>query len=839
MRRRSAVAFSAAALLVAIAGLAAASGGSSRPSCGVSRPDGWVRLPQPPGLSAVAAVTPSPTSSRRLVATDGGPVVASTDGGCSWSTVYTPALRSSLTTDQGASSGGVQQLLVEGGPGAETVWIASEPVANPLTGTARLDVGPFEGPFTQAAGLPLVGRIRFGLGADGRHGYAVAQSVTDATDTVYATSDAGRTFTSGGTAAAGSVSSIAVDPRDPARLFVLGAAGLFRSEDGGRTLAELAGPVPSAIAVGTDGLTTFVHGQARTSRDGGRTFTSSAAPAGVVTADARGAARVVSTRFGDFGLVRGAWVGFTPDRLLALDPKLALGQDAPAVVAHTGSSVLVFPVVPGFVRTLPPAAPAPPLTAVHGVPAADRVATLTPASVTVSLGPGGHATVPYRFGAPPRPGPLDVYFLVDTTASMESALDGLRRSIQTIIDSLAGTGLDVQFGVGDFRDLDQRVSDPASGYVYRRDQQIAPPGVGLARALAGLHTANGRDTPEAQTIALTQAATGSGMPGFVAPGQEAGFRPGSTRVIVLVTDSPFHKAPPYPTMAQTVGALNGVQAKVLGIAVATNLDASDPRPDERAVARGTGTRAPAGGIDCDGDGSVDVVAGAPAVCEAHDGIGGLTNVGDPIVSLLDSVQVPGQIGVGVFGHAAVAAGRLSRQADLSKPSTLPFSVTYTCSRADAGKRFSDVITGRINATDVVTAHAEVRCLAVAPKPKPMVAAPALVLAPLAPAVVTALPPPPPPPPASLPNANPNINPNVQPNLNPAAAAERQQQVQVALAQQEAEQAAEQLDGSTELAMSARPRRDEQAAAGVLGVALAMTTMASIAVVRRSRVQPAR
>jgi hypothetical protein len=200
------------------------------------------------------------------------------------------------------------------------------------------------------------------------------------------------------------------------------------------------------------------------------------------------------------------------------------------------------------------------------------------------------------------------------------------------------------------------------------------------------------------------------------------------------------------------------------------------------------------------------------------------------------VQVPGSISVSVTGHAVKAtAGDLLRDVDLSKPSALPFSVTFGCGTADAGRSFPTAITGRIGSTDVVAARATVRCLAVAPKPVPSLA-PA-VLAPLAPAIVTALPPPPPPPPAQLPNANPNLNPNVQPNINPAAAAERQQQVQLALAQQEAAEL--DTEEETELAMTALSRRDERHAVGALAAALAMSSLTAVAVVRRTRLQPAR
>lgn len=823
-----------AALVLGTAGLA---GAASRPSCGTHRQDGWVSLTQPTALSSVSTVAPSPTTARRLLATDSAAVVASTNGGCSWTTVFQVGNRTSINAGQGSSGGGVEQILVEGEAGDETVWLGEVPVVSPVVTAARLQVGPFEGPFTQATGLPPVGALRFALNPDARHGYALGTGATGE-QTVYATSDGGKTWTARASAAIGTVIDVEADPVAASRVYLLGTAGLFRSEDAGATVQRVELPkTPSAITTGGAGLVAFADGKALTSRDGGRTFRAQSAPAGVVHADSRGPLVVAATRFGDFARQPdGSFFAFTPERALALQPRLAFGVDDAAVVGHTSTGVFVYPVSGGSFRRTPPTRP----VAVPHITTPDvslKSPVLTPPAISVSLGPGGSTTVPYSFRTPPHPGPLDVYFLVDTTASMDSALNGLRRSIQDIIDSLAATGLDVQFGVGDFRDVDQLVSNPVDGYVYRRDQPIAPPGAGLARALAGLETSNGTDTPEAQTIALQQAATGVGMPGVVPPGQDAGFRPGSTRVIVLVTDSPFHQTPPYPSMAETISALTSVQARVLGIAVATDLASSDPRPDERTVAIGTGTLAPPEGIDCDGDGARDVAPNAPAVCEAQDGDGGLTNVGDPIVSLLRSVQVPGQIAVTVAGHAVRAtAGALVRDVDLSKPSTLPFAVTYGCGKADVGKSFPTTITGRIGSADVVAARATVQCLAVPPKPGPNLA-PAAQLAPLAPAIVTALPPPPPPPPAQPPNAPPNVNPNVQPNINPAAAAERQHQLQLALAQQEAEQLDTQEE--TELAMSARPRRDEERAVGALAGMLALSSLTAVAVVRRTRPQLAR
>jgi hypothetical protein len=135
---------------------------------------------------------------------------------------------------------------------------------------------------------------------------------------------------------------------------------------------------------------------------------------------------------------------------------------------------------------------------------------------------------------------------------------------------------------------------------------------------------------------------------------------------------------------------------------------------------------------------------------------------------------------------------------------------------------------------VVSAHADVQCLAVPVRPRPAVA-PQEVVAPLVPALLTALPPPPPP--AQLPNANPNVNPNVQPNINPVAVAERQHQLQVALAEQEAAQL--DVEPGTGPAMSSRPRTAERDAAGALLGMVVVSSFAGVALARQRRTQLAR
>src|SRR5688572_26396451 len=68
----------------------------------------------------------------------------------------------------------------------------------------------------------------------------------------------------------------------------------------------------------------------------------------------------------------------------------------------------------------PPPAPVPP------------PATLTPPAATHQIDPGSSVPQDFALALPARPTPLDVFFLVDTSASQEESVVGLARGIARI-----------------------------------------------------------------------------------------------------------------------------------------------------------------------------------------------------------------------------------------------------------------------------------------------------------------------------------------------------------------------------------------------------------------------
>jgi hypothetical protein len=135
----------------------------------------------------------------------------------------------------------------------------------------------------------------------------------------------------------------------------------------------------------------------------------------------------------------------------------------------------------------------------------------------------------------------------------------------------------------------------------------------LRNALGDLHPTGGRDVPEDAGRAL-QAAAGVDVWPYAEHDSAAGFRDGAYRLVVLVTDAPWHKgAPLYPAMADTVRALRD---RKVHLAALVNLATDQPGAtfdDAATVAEATGTIARRR-LDCDGDRRTDVAVGDPLVC---------------------------------------------------------------------------------------------------------------------------------------------------------------------------------------------------------------------------------
>lgn len=266
-----------------------------------------------------------------------------------------------------------------------------------------------------------------------------------------------------------------------------------------------------------------------------------------------------------------------------------------------------------------------------------RFCDTRPPTVSIPATPGGVCRSPL--------GAVDVFIIVDLSGSFIDDLPVFQAQAPAVIQRLIADNPDVHFGLGAFQDYPiPPFGEPALGdRAYYRLVDLTADRTQVLGAIAGLSATSGAgaDGPQSQLTALFQAATGAGQdlssagfPGAsIPPGQQASFRSGASKLILLWTDAAFHQpgdagAIPYPgpSFAATVDALLALDpAKVIGISSGSGAVA-----DLGAIAAATGAVAPAGGVDCNGDGILDIVPGAPLVCEISSSGPG---VGDAVLAL--------------------------------------------------------------------------------------------------------------------------------------------------------------------------------------------------------------
>lgn len=169
------------------------------------------------------------------------------------------------------------------------------------------------------------------------------------------------------------------------------------------------------------------------------------------------------------------------------------------------------------------AAPAAP-----GAPHAGPAATIDPTENVLTLHPGDSLSEVVTVTIPKSAAPanVDVYFLADTTGSMDSILSAVKAGAANILATLAGLGPNFQFGVGNYRDF------PNDPYCFQHQQSITASGASLVAAINAWTAAGGGDGPEGQLFALHKLAE--------PPGGGIGWRPGSKRIIVWFGDNPGH-----------------------------------------------------------------------------------------------------------------------------------------------------------------------------------------------------------------------------------------------------------------------------------------------------------
>ena len=212
----------------------------------------------------------------------------------------------------------------------------------------------------------------------------------------------------------------------------------------------------------------------------------------------------------------------------------------------------------------------------------------------------------------------DVYFLIDTTGSMDEAIYNVATRLTSfIIPEIQARIPDVQVGVGHANDFPSGMYGDMADMPYWHDMDITPDFGTIQTIIAGYpgSTAwgSGFDTPESHVIAMYLAASGNGInaggasippkvcPGVAdEPGTRVGypcFRPMALPIIVLITDAPWHNGPApvtYPYDFATYGytdaiaAINNIGARMIGVFV-LDYNGTEGLPYMEQACRDTGS----------------------------------------------------------------------------------------------------------------------------------------------------------------------------------------------------------------------------------------------------------
>ncbi len=209
---------------------------------------------------------------------------------------------------------------------------------------------------------------------------------------------------------------------------------------------------------------------------------------------------------------------------------------------------------------------APPPLVVSKLPAAARTTpiTVTPAENVLVLNLDDTfnetitVTVPLDAAVPK----VDVYFLADSTSSMRHILGAVKTGATNILTSLNGLGVDMAFGVGNYRDF------PRDIFAFQHQQDLTTVMGDVSNAINAWVTGGGGDAPEGQLFALDQLAQPAGG--------SIGWRSDAKRILVWFGDAPGHdpvcsaiSGLPYAiTEASVTGKL--VSEAIAVLAISTN-----------------------------------------------------------------------------------------------------------------------------------------------------------------------------------------------------------------------------------------------------------------------------
>jgi hypothetical protein len=177
-----------------------------------------------------------------------------------------------------------------------------------------------------------------------------------------------------------------------------------------------------------------------------------------------------------------------------------------------------------------------------------------PAAVERTTAPGASFDVDKVVQTPavlPKP---DIVLLVDTTSSMDEAIDNVRTNLNQIIGTVVEAQPAAHFAVASYRD------EGDGPDLFEVHQGLTDDPGQVAAAVNGLTTDGGGDEPEGWINALFEVADG-----------QITFRDDSSRIVVLVGDAPSQDPSNEHTFDDAVTKLQDASVRVVGVGVETEL----------------------------------------------------------------------------------------------------------------------------------------------------------------------------------------------------------------------------------------------------------------------------
>ena len=157
----------------------------------------------------------------------------------------------------------------------------------------------------------------------------------------------------------------------------------------------------------------------------------------------------------------------------------------------------------------------------------DPILGVEPPIIMDTVAPGSSIDVGKTVHTPEVPPKPDIYFLADTTGSMDPVIVAVQADAAGVLAAVAGMTTDERFGAGDYKDF------PFDVYAFNNAAPIPAADDGGAAALGAIAAwaaGGGSDGPEGQFYALHQ----------IASHGAATFRAGSTPIVVWFGDFPAH-----------------------------------------------------------------------------------------------------------------------------------------------------------------------------------------------------------------------------------------------------------------------------------------------------------